>query len=232
MPKYLGGKQLIGKKIADYIINDTQYNSYLEPFCGALGVARHISFEVMILNDISKDLILFLKELSTFQYPKEITETDYKKLKTEEPSALRGFVGYFLSFGGKWFGGYAQKYNKIGRQHDYLQEATRSCKKLEKDLSEHIIFENKSYEDFSPIGFCIYCDPPYENTTGYSTPFDTNKFWNKMRDWSKYNDVYISSYEAPADFECVWEVEKRMTLSKKKEIRFERLFKLKKVQAK
>jgi DNA adenine methylase len=224
--KFQGSKFTIGRKIADYIQNDTKYSSYLEPFCGSLGVGRHMLFPIMIFNDISTDLILFLRNLPIFEFPKEVTENDYKRLKTEEPSPLRGFVGYFLSFGGKWFGGYAQKYIKTSRKRDFLQEAIRSAKKLDIDIPEHAIFENRSYDELSPIGFCIYCDPPYANTTGYTTPFDHDKFWNKVREWSKHNDVYVSSYEAPTDFELVWESPKRMTLSKKKETRFERIFKM------
>jgi hypothetical protein len=50
-----------------------------------------------------------------------------------------------------------------------------------------------------------------------------------MREWSIHNDVYVSEYEAPDDFECVFEIPKRMTMSKNNsEIRYERLFKLKK----
>jgi DNA adenine methylase len=74
----------------------------------------------------------------------------------------------------------------------------------------------------------IYCDPPYENTTNYGTKFDHNLFWEIMRKWSETNDVYISSYEAPEDFECVWEASKRVTLGHDKgNVKYERLFKLK-----
>ena len=51
----------------------------------------------------------------------------------------------------------------------------------------------------------LYCDPPYENTTKYSTnKFDYDKFWNWCKVMSKNNYVYISSYEAPNDFKCIW----------------------------
>jgi DNA adenine methylase len=229
--KYLGSKFKIGKQIADYIREDTQYKMFFSPFCGACGVERHLDFEIMFLNDISKDLIMFLQDLvnNNFTFPINVSEEEYKNLKKSESSALRGFVGYFLSFGGKFFGGYAQKYQRGDKVRDFLQEAKDSAKKLKSDLSGDILFDCKSYDEFSPYGMCIYCDPPYENTTNYGTKFDSTKFWNVMRKWSETNDVYISSYEAPEDFECVWEASKRITLGHdKSNVKYERLFKLKK----
>jgi DNA adenine methylase len=230
--KYLGSKFKIGKQIADYIREDTQYKMFFSPFCGACGVERHLDFEIMFLNDISKDLIMFLQDLvnNNFTFPINVSEEEYKNLKKSESSALRGFVGYFLSFGGKFFGGYAPKYQRGDRKRDFLKEAKDSSERLRNDLKDSdIIFDCKSYDEFSPYGMCIYCDPPYENTTNYGTKFDSTKFWNVMRKWSETNDVYISSYEAPEDFECVWEAPKRITLGHdKNNVKYERLFKLKK----
>jgi len=220
--KYHGSKTLVGKQIAEYIQKNTNYNMLFSPFCGVLGIERHLNFEICFFNDISTDLILFLKELNSncFTFPTEVTEEKYKELKYSEPSSLRGFVGFFLSFAGKWFGGYAQKYQKGNR--DFLKEAIDSSKKLQ--LKGDIIFENKSYDEFTPFGMCIVCDPPYKNTTGYGE-FDHDKFWSIMREWSVNNDVFICEYNAPPDFECVFELQKRMTLGKdKSQIRTEKLF--------
>lgn len=222
--KYHGSKQLVGKKIAEYIQNNTNYNMLFSPFCGVLGIERHLKFEISFFNDISTDLILFLKELysNCFTFPTEVTEERYKELKYSEPSSMRGFVGFFLSFGGKFFGGFAQKYQRGDRQRDFLKEAIDSSKRLQ--LKGDIIFENKSYDEFTPYGMCIICDPPYKNTTGYGE-FDNDNFWNIMRDWSKNNDVFICEYEAPIDFKCVFEIPKRVTLGKNKShVKTEKLF--------
>jgi hypothetical protein len=46
-----------------------------------------------------------------------------------------------------------------------------------------------------------------------------------MRKWSETNFVYISSYEAPSDYECVLELPKRVTIGRDKSIvKYERLF--------
>jgi DNA adenine methylase len=173
---------------------------------------------------------MFLKELydNIFVFPITTTEEEYKNFKTSESSAMRCFYGHFLSFAGKWFGGYAQKYQKGDYIRDFNKEARESALRLQTDLRKcDIIFDNKSYDEYTPFKMTIYCDPPYKSTTDYDANFDHNKFWNIMRKWSKHNDVYISEYESPEDFECVFEIPKRVTMGKNKsELKFERLFKL------
>jgi DNA adenine methylase len=229
--KYHGGKSNIAKEIAEYIRTNTTKNMLFSPFCGSCAIERLLvkDFELCFFNDLSTDLILFLKELNCFTFPTEVTEEKYKELKYSESSSMRGFVGFFLSFAGKWFAGYAQKYQRGDRQRDFLNEAITSSKKLQNDLKGDIIFENKSYDEFSPYEMCIVCDPPYKNTTGYGE-FNHDKFWNIMREWSKNNDVFICEYDSPPDFECVFEIQKRVTLGKDKtQMRTEKLFKLKKI---
>jgi len=83
--KYHGSKQLGGKKIAEYIQKNTNYNMLFSPFCGILGIERHLNFEICLFNDLSTDLILFLKELhnNCFTFPTEVTEEKYKELSAK-----------------------------------------------------------------------------------------------------------------------------------------------------
>ena len=230
--KYHGGKAIIAKDLAEFIRHDSEYGMFFSPFCGACSVERLLveDFAICFLNDINKDLIMFLKELydNIFVFPITTTEEEYKNFKTSESSAMRCFYGHFLSFAGKWFGGYAQKYQKGDYIRDFNKEARESAKRLQTDLRKgDIIFDCKSYDEYTPFKMTIYCDPPYKSTTDYDANFDNDKFWNIMRKWSKHNDVYISEYEAPDDFECVFEIPKRVTMGKNKsEMKFERLFKL------
>ncbi|MGL4363319.1 MAG: DNA adenine methylase [Cellulosilyticaceae bacterium] len=63
-------------------------------------------------------------------------------------------------------------------------------------------------------GAIIYCDPPYKGTAEYKEgAFDHNKFWNWIRLNSKTNKVYISEYQAPADFKTVLEFEQKSSLA-------------------
>lgn len=50
----------------------------------------------------------------------------------------------------------------------------------------------------------VYCDPPYAGTEKYDgNTFDHASFW----EWVRTRDypVYVSEYNAPDDFACVWE---------------------------
>ena len=78
-----------------------------------------LPFDWMLIDE-SKG-IFYVNHLinNNFTFPFQLMEEEYKNLKTSEPSALRGFVGYFLSFGGKWFGGYAPKYQRGDRKRDF-----------------------------------------------------------------------------------------------------------------
>jgi DNA adenine methylase len=219
MVKYLGGKHTIGKKIADYIKANTTHKVYFDPFCGSLGVAKYFTEYPRILNDIHTDLILFWKDYQEGNIPEPISEHDYYILKYEQSSPRRGFAGFFLSFNGKWFGGYLK--NNILRTRDFFQEAIKSLQKIK--LNE-TIFHNKSYTEFNPVNQIIYVDPPYQGTTKYTHDIDYDVFWNTMRKWSENNEVFISEYEAPHDFICVLEIPTRSSLANAK--RIEKLFRL------
>ena len=90
-------------------------------------------------------------------------------------------------------------------------------------------FSNEDYKELNPHGNLIYCDPPYKNTIQpYGLlHFDTDKFWDVMRIWSKDNDVFISEYEAPYDFKCVLEIPTKTIIrdsDDKPSYRIEKLF--------
>ena len=91
--KYLGGKQRLGKKIAPVLhdifhhCNENEYtfDSYIEPFCGSLGVLRNMTdLDVPIYaSDYHPDLILMWQNVrdGTFKYPTSISEEQYMKAK-------------------------------------------------------------------------------------------------------------------------------------------------------
>ena len=68
--KYLGGKHGIGKQIAEFLLticNDKVIDGYLEPFCGSLGVFKHMTniekYKKFIASDIQPDLIEMWKQI-------------------------------------------------------------------------------------------------------------------------------------------------------------------------
>ena len=65
-----------------------------------------------------------------------------------------------------------------------------------------------SYENLDFENCLVYADPPYQGTTGYKTgAFDHDKFFKWCREQAKRNIVFVSEYNAPDDFVCVWQGE-------------------------
>lgn len=128
-------------------------------------------------------------------------------------SAQYGFVGFAMSFGGKWFGGYRRD---TSGKRDYVAECKRSSEKEFPKLVG-VEFHHCSYDQLDiPHNSIIYCDPPYANTQGYSTgAFDHQKFWDWVRgEVSSDHKVFVSEYTAPDDFECVWSKSVNNTLDR------------------
>jgi len=236
--KYLGGKHGIGKEIASFITSKygpgpSTANGYLEPFCGSLGVFKHMTdknYKKYIASDIQPDLIEMWQKIQngTLKLPKDIDETKWKSLKnSKSPNALKAVAGFGLSFGGDFFIGYAQKYVSTSGRNFY-GEFKRSITKIKPTITKPIVkFCNKSYKVLKPVNMLIYCDPPYKDVVGYTGAgtFNHEEFWNIMRLWSKNNIVFISEEKAPNDFKCVWSNRKRRTLNKQvRDYRTEKLF--------
>jgi DNA adenine methylase len=227
--KYLGGKSRIASQITKFIIEYSKlhypsFTTYFEPFCGSLAIISKINeknyFHKINANDIQPDLIQLWVELQQdiLELPKSITEQDYNNSRNiESPSSFKAVCGFFLSFGGKYFAGYADKYQGKSKRNFY-DEMTSGLTKL-KPLINGIEFSSSSYLDFKPNNCVIYCDPPYYNTSEYKgnkDKFNTELFWDKMREWSKDNLVFISELEAPSDFICVFEINANRSLQKSK----------------
>jgi DNA adenine methylase len=200
--RYFGGKARHAKQIASILEQLRKpHQPYLEPFCGMGNVGQIMTGE-RHLSDNHIDLMLFLQEVQagTFVIPKTITEQQYKALRHAEPSALRGFVGFGLSFAGKWFGGYARR---LKGQDDsiVLPEAVNRLR------LEGIDLQCRAYSTWQPKDMLVYCDPPYEGTTKiHNHKFDTAEFWSTMRKWRKCNTVIVSEYHAPQDWTCFVEI--------------------------
>jgi hypothetical protein len=76
--------------------------------------------------------------------PKNISETEYNRLKNaKSPNAMKAVAGFGLSFGGKYFAGYSQKWaGKSGR--NFLNEFKNSIEKIKHTIQKkNVIFYNK-----------------------------------------------------------------------------------------
>tara|TARA_Y100000992_G_scaffold302561_1_gene277329 strand:- start:4335 stop:5123 length:789 start_codon:yes stop_codon:yes gene_type:complete len=235
--KYLGGKQRLGKHISPVLLeiwdNDDSLRAYMEPFCGSLGVLKNIAEndEIKIhANDYHPDLIEMWKEVkdNKFKFPESISEEEYIEAKQlKSPNAYKAFVGFGMSFGGRYFGAYSQKYLN-GKKEDFCKEMTNSLKRIG-PLLKNVKFTNKDYKTLKPKNMLVYCDPPYANTkypikyrrdTKKYDVFDNDEFWDIMRTWSKNNIVVISETEAPDDFIEIWNLERYRSAAQSKKTRF------------
>jgi len=224
---YIGSKRKIAQELRQFV--DLSVETYIEPFCGGCNmISEIVSPKHKIANDKNKYLIAMWKALQLGWIPPSIvSEDEYKYVRDhkEENLALTGFVG-FSSFGSKFFGGYPRDNtgkNRIDMNKRGILEQLNKMRDVE--------FFNEDYKFFTGYkNAVIYCDPPYENTTGYICGVNHTEFWEWCRQESKNNRVFISSYQAPEDFVKVWEKEvttcldQNQNVKEEKMIRYERLF--------
>ena len=225
--KYMGSKARFTKEILPIILKDRKAEQwYVEPFAGGMNVICEVQGN-RIANDKNCHLIEMWKGLAKgVKYPTEIPKDLYdfardiynnKEEKTLSDD-LVGWIGWMGSANGRFFdGGYSGKSNtKIGTVRDYIKEAINN---IEKQLPKMtgVQFENKDYAELEiPNESIIYCDIPYQGTKQYSTSKDFNhsNFWNWCREKAKQgHTVFVSEYNAPDDFECVWQKEAKSSLS-------------------
>lgn len=222
--KYIGSKARISKEISS-IINDmileNSIKTYIEPFVGGCNMIEHIKCDNKIGSDNNEYLIEMWRALQNgWKIPNEISKEEYLKIKEnkeEYPKELVAIVGFCATYNAKWFGGYAGIVKtKIGTYRNYYDEAIRNIQKQVSKIT-NVDFKCCDYREFTNVtNSLIYCDIPYQNTTQYGTSknFNYDKFWDWVRYMSENNIVLISEYNAPSDFECIWEKQLTTTLDK------------------
>lgn len=236
--QYVGSKNRISKELApiiqSYITEDTV--AYIEPFVGGANMIDKINHPNKIGSDLHKELIALLNYTrdNYKELPETFTEEEYNRVKANRDSYepwYVGLVGFCGAFGSKYMSGFARRSNG----DDVPAQAIRNLKKQAPNL-EGIIFEHKSFLDYTPSDYknCVfYLDPPYRNTTGYSTgKFPHEEFDKWALELAKNNTVLISEYQMPEDnFECIWKKEHLVNVNNriahgKNKKRVEKLFKV------
>ena len=235
--QYMGSKSKFVKEltpiIQNYITDNTK--GYLEPFVGGANVIDKINCNNKIGCDIHTELIELLKYVQNNynKLPLTISEEEYNNVKNNKdnyPKWYVGLVGFCASFGSKYFGGYARALGKNNKPLDRPAGAINTLRKQGPNLKD-IKFVNCSFLDL-PIdkikGYVVYCDPPYRDTTKYSTKnFPYELFYDWCRKLSKNNVILVSEYNMPDDFLCIWEKSAKINIgpkNSKKPIRIEKLY--------
>ena len=239
--KYMGSKARIANEILPIILKNRKPGQYyVEPFCGGCNTIDKVDGN-RIASDKNKYLIEMWRGLQsniirTCDITKEMynaARCDFNNRQNDNFSDFEiGWIGWMGSFNGRFFdGGYSGK----TKHRDYIKEQIQNTEKQIGKLKD-ILFYSCSYDELEiPDKSIIYCDPPYKGTKQYlsSKSFKHDNFWEWCREKSRSgHEVYISEYEAPFDFECIWSKTVTNSMNSKKTYKpIERLFKYKLVNS-
>lgn len=217
--RYLGNKSRLAKSLAPVLMEQlTGKNWYIEPFAGAFGMISNVDYLNRIAYDKDKYIIALMKAVRDGWTPPEtLTEHDYALYKRQAdtlPPHEVAFAGYGCSFGGKWFGGFARGGTNGGVPRNHVAESSRNLVKMRPKLQGIKMQVCEYTEARLGEGNVVYCDPPYSTGTQYKSAFDSDKFWDWVREQSVKNYVYVSEYNAPDDFKTLWEKEHKSGIDK------------------
>ena len=216
--KYMGSKNRIAKHILPIILKDRGVNQwYVEPFVGGANMIDKVDGN-RLGSDLNTHLIACLNGLSDgWLPPRNVSEVFFNKVKADNSivdSATLGYIGTQLTYGSMWFSTYRRDNTGL---RDYANEAFRNVEKQAINI-KGVKFKNVSYCDlYIPSNSIIYCDPPYKGTAKYKAvdEFNHDVFFDWCRSKVKQgHNVFISEYNAPDDFICVWQKEITSSLGK------------------
>lgn len=207
--KFMGSKSRIARYILPIMLKNRKSSQFwVEPFVGGGNMIDKVD-GLRAGYDIDKDVIsaLNLIRTNTGILPKDnsyFNEQNYKDMRNNPKHPLYGYVAYALSYGGKKWGGWRR--DSVGKR-DYVREAYDNAIKQSPNLPGILI--QSDYQDIplNDLGkqCVVYCDPPYIGTTKYCHNFNSDLFWDWCRDIVKDgHTVFVSEYNAPEDFECIW----------------------------
>lgn len=215
--KYMGSKRKIRKEIIDVMMSYRLNNEpFIDMFCGGCHVVEMVD-GIRIANDKNRYLIAMWEGLlEDRKRPYIIDKELYSKVRDEYNKGVNiefddfliGWIGFMGSYNGRFFDGGYSGHDVNGR--NYISENIRNTESQIHNL-RGVIFSSLDYSELMLYKPCIiYCDIPYRDTKQYSTSkdFDYDKFYGwcfAMRDLGHI--VFVSEYNMPDGFECVWSKE-------------------------
>ena len=241
----MGNKQKIADEILTVIFNDSKKtDTFVDLFCGSCSIIERVPDSyIKIANDKNKFLIEMFKSLvNGKEYPHTITKEDYSTRRdlynlskrhlvlSDEDYAEIGWYGWMGSFNGRFFsGGYSghDVLQKNGKTRDYIKEQINNTLKSIPKL-KNVNFTSDDYFNVDiPEGSIVYCDIPYKDSKQYETSkyFDYEKFYEWCRKNKSKYQIFISEYNMPEDFKCIWQKEVKNAINTTKTYKpIEKLF--------
>ena len=216
--KYMGNKARIADEILAVMLQgENRGLPFIDMFCGSCSVTERISPNIRrFANDKNKYLIAMWKSLVEGKEMPQTIEKDfysdvrdcYNGKNDKYSDDIIGWVGYMGSFDGGYSGHNVMGTN--GKARNYIQENINNTLK-QVDKLKDVVFSAHSYDEY-PLTekSLIYCDIPYRDTKQYhiSRNFDYEKFYDWVRaKKAEGHIVYVSEYNMPPDFQCVWSKE-------------------------
>ena len=251
---YIGGKYKILPQILPLFPENI--GTFIDLFCGGCNVGINVPAKKTVFNDNLTCLVDLYKSFNSLSVAEILNHIEtrikqfnlslinkegylaLRKLYNSEKNPLDLFVLTAYSFNHQIrFNNSHEFNNPFGKDRSCFNEHMKNnllnfLKELE---FRNVEFTSLNFDDFdfsslSDSDF-VYCDPPYANTTSYTTGnFNSREFWDYMRKISEKNIVLISEQNAPEDFECIWEKPFTRILDVNKDNQFkvtEKLFKFK-----
>lgn len=209
--KYMGSKNRIAKHLLPIMTQEAERHGitkWVEPFVGGANMIDKVpdSFERVgyDLNDHVIHALIDIRD-NVDGLPESVSEEEYKSYKGLPSQNITSWVRIACGYAGIFESKLAIDMRK-GRKSAAEQAKANALKQSPKIKSVQFICD--SYENLNFENCLIYCDPPYQGTSGYKTgAFDHDKFFNWCREQAKNNIVFVSEYNAPDDFIKVWQGE-------------------------
>lgn len=224
----MGSKNKISKSLLPHVLRNRKPNQiYVEPFTGGANMIDKVD-GIRIGGELNEYIVEMWQALQNGWIPRiDYTREEYKFTR-ENPDIdkpLTGWMGTSCSYSGKWFGGYLTGVTTKDGERNYQIEAFNNVMKQLPNLLT-VCFIPCSYDElFIPDNSIIYCDSPYKGTTGYKDKFNHDSYFQWCREKViEGHRVFISEYNAPDDFVCIWSKTVNVHLSTKCNNNVEKLF--------
>lgn len=220
---YMGNKRSLLKSILPYIqrcIDENGITEYFEPFVGGANVIDSVMCANRYGSDLNSELIEllgYMRDNPTLpDFPDDCPFEHYADVRASRkegsgkylPYYVAG-IGYFASYGGRYFdGGYGR--DERGGRNIYNERLTYA--RNQAPSLKGIVFQSRSFNEVSiPPNSFVYCDPPYIGTKQYTkTKFDYDAYYGWLREVSKDSFVLCSEFNMPSNFAVVWEKERKV----------------------